>query len=187
MKKKGATNLKKFAVAILVLAIVSLSASLVLAASPVVGTPVVVNTAPTGFACTNTCTVTAPSTPGDCTVNCTWTPITVSSSEGTVRGYVLEVKANYVSPPGLTCPVDTVLRQTIEAPASSSSCSTTSCTGTIDLTDSVGLTGYKVVSFDASVKGNIEPYRAWYTREYMSASLPNDAASTFTGTPNPCP
>jgi len=146
-----------------------------------------INTAPAGFTCTNNCTVTSPSTPGDCTVNCTWTPITLSSWDGEVEGYVLEVTAHYVSPPGLTCPPDTVLKQTMAVPASGPDCSTTSCTGMIDLTDSVGLTGYEVVSFDASVQGNIRmDMRESWRASASSLSLPNNAASTFRATPNPC-
>ena len=172
--------MKKFSIAILVLAIVLMSATLALAGSPGVFTHTYsynVNTAPTGFTCTNDCTVPSKGTPGDCSVTCTWTPITVSSSDGRVEGYELEVKAHYLSP-GLTCPADTVLSQTIVVPASSSD-------GTIDLTDSVGLTGYEVVSFDASVKGIIRTYMR--ASAWESLSLPNNASATFTASPNPCP
>lgn len=181
--------MKKFSVAILVPAIVLLSATLATAGSKGVFTHSYdVNTAPAGFTCTNNCTVTSPSTPGDCAVDCTWTPITTSSWDGEVESYELDVTAHYVSPPGLTCPADTVLRQTIEVPAFSSDCSTTSCTATIDLTDSVGLTGYKVVSFDASVTGNIRTdiREAMRASPSVSLSLPNGAASIFKASPNPC-
>jgi len=181
-------NLKKFFIAMLFFAIVLLSATFAVAGSPAVFTHTYsynVNTAPTGFSCTNTCVVPSKSTPGDCAVTCTWTPITLSSSDGDVEGYVLEVKAHYVSSPGLTCPADTVLSQTISVPASSSDCTTTSCTGTIDLIDSVGLTGYEVTSFGATVKGIIRTYMRGSS--WASVSLPNDAAATFTAAPNPCP
>jgi len=159
--------MKKFIVAILVLAIVLLTASLVPANDK---TPVeLVNTAPTDFVSTagSTCTTAG----ADCEDTFTWDAITAY----TVKGYMLEVTTRLLSPTGTSanCP-DTVLRKTFEVPASSCTSSgtppTVTCTDTVDLLNNVGLTGYTVISVDASVSGIIMP-------SWKNATFPNGAAS----------
>jgi hypothetical protein len=174
--------MKKFTISILVLSFVLMSASIVLAVTtthPTPPTPVVINTAPTNFGSTIGSTCSTPS--ADCQDTFTWEAITGYM----VQGYVLEVTAHYLSPTGTSanCP-DTVLRKTFDVPASSCTSSgtppTVTCSDTVDLLNNVGLTGYTVISVDASVSAIIMPW-------WKSTSFPNGAASIVKESVNSCP
>ena len=154
--------MKRFALGILILAFVLLSASLVFAGgqwSPPVQW-VLVNTAPSNFTSTvANCTPAG----GDCQDTFTWDPVQ------NAEGYVLEITAHYQSGTASSdlamtnCP-DTVLEKTIEVRASS--CKSAPCSETVDLTDNPGMTDYTVVSVYARVSAIIEP-------SWKSPSIPN--------------